>query len=389
MANCPECGKYFRLKQQAIDHINNYHADVLDERSMDAPQLLYYSTHGTLHGICQCGCGKETEWNEKTGKPYKLSPDPECRKRAYQKAEENMMKARGQTVHSLLHDMEHQREMQQHRPTYGEYKFSTGGKVEYLSKLELSFLKFCDNIMDFTANMIIPCPFVYDYYDNVTNTKRSYIPDYYLPDYNLIVEIKDKNNTNPAFVKETKYKVAMKDAVMKEQHDHNYIRINGTNYGPFVEILYRIVHDKKSDTSDPNKIIVITESTLQTVGPADPVTRPASGWFLMVDRSKDSARIVTGDQLATLAEQASMESHQLNETQHENALAGDSEDVQVYQYIGDPDIGPFHKVASEFPKINESVRSLLASMALDGIFFDNGTGMKNNNSRKMMFIRIC
>lgn len=79
MASCPYCGKYARLKQQMLDHINQYHGARLEADKMDAAQALYFSTHGTLAGKCQCGCGKDTKWCYQTGKPHKVSDDPACR----------------------------------------------------------------------------------------------------------------------------------------------------------------------------------------------------------------------------------------------------------------------------------------------------------------------
>ena len=80
MPNCPFCAKYFRTKAETVKHIEKRHPEALDGE-LNAEQLLYQSTHGTIHGKCMCGCGRDTEWNYKTGKPYKLSPDPECKKR--------------------------------------------------------------------------------------------------------------------------------------------------------------------------------------------------------------------------------------------------------------------------------------------------------------------
>lgn len=275
MATCPGCGRWFNKKQTCLDHINKYHAQQLDQSGYDAAQWLYASTHnGSIEGFCQCGCGKRTAWNYKTGKPYRVSTDPECKKRLYAQAEHNMQKARGTSVHSLLHDMEHQKSMQEHRPTHGYYKFSTGGEVDYLSKLELNFLKFCDLVMEFTANMFAPCPETFEYYDPETNTTRQYMPDFYLPDYNLIVEIKDggkKHNTNPAFLKETRYKTELKDEVMRNQRKYNYIRISGANYGPFVELLYKIVHEDQDDkpVDRKKKYVIITESAGMKLAPKE------------------------------------------------------------------------------------------------------------------------
>ena len=93
--NCPFCHRYFAKKQQAIEHINKVHGTQLEKDGMDACQELYYATHKTLHGKCQCGCGRDTEWNYKTGKPYKVSTNPECRKRLRAQALVNHRKVYG------------------------------------------------------------------------------------------------------------------------------------------------------------------------------------------------------------------------------------------------------------------------------------------------------
>lgn len=262
--NCPFCHRYFAKKQQAIEHINKVHGTQLEKDGMDACQELYYATHKTLHGKCQCGCGRDTEWNYKTGKPYKVSTNPECRKRLRAQALVNHRKVYG--VDTLLNDMEHQKDMQRNRPTAGQYVFSDGGKVPYLSKLEEGFLRFCDQMMEFTSNMVQESPEIFTYADPKDKKRHQYIPDYYLPDYNLLIEIKDGGehpNTNPAFIKETKYKVALKDDVMRKQKKYNYIKIVDGKYGPFMELLYQITRkDIETYQRPAGNFIVITEAAM-------------------------------------------------------------------------------------------------------------------------------
>ena len=152
MANCPYCKKYFPKKDLVVDHMYKMHSIELDRDHMDAPQALYYSTHGTLKGQCMCGCGRETEWNPKTGKPFKVSSNPECRKRLREAALKNHVKVYGKET--LLNDMEHQKEMQKHRPTAGKYQFKDGGYVDYFSKPEKNFFLLCVKIMAFFSNII-------------------------------------------------------------------------------------------------------------------------------------------------------------------------------------------------------------------------------------------
>lgn len=265
---CPYCQRYFSKKQAAVDHITQYHSNMLERDHMDACQSLYFHTHGTIKGKCMCGCGKDTEWNYQTGKPYKVSSDPKCRERLSKAADKNMMRVHGTTT--LLNDMEHQKEMQQHRPTAGKYKFADGGEVPFLSKPEEKFLQFCDTILDLASRSVQESPEVFTYYDSKDERNRKYIPDFYLPDYNLLVEIKDGGehpNTNPAFIKETKYKVAMKDEAMRKQTKYNFIKIVDNNYGPFVELLYQIVHKQGPENyKKPAKnMVIITESACMDI----------------------------------------------------------------------------------------------------------------------------
>ena len=265
MANCYYCRKYFAHKKDVVTHIEKVHSDELMRDGLDAAQAHYLSTHASLTDTkCQCGCGRSTEWNPKTGKPYKVSSDPHCRERLRKIAQANLMKARGVDQHTLMSDMNHQREMQKNRKIAGKYTFtSDGGAIEYMGQLELNWLKFCDTILDLPSRCIQDSPQNFTYYDPKTQTTRTYMPDFYLPDYNLIVEIKDGGNHpngNPKFNEETKYKVALKDEAMKNQTDFNYIRISGTNYGPFLETLYQIVHEQNDDKKPRKNIVVITES---------------------------------------------------------------------------------------------------------------------------------
>ena len=399
MANCPYCKKYFPKKDLVVDHMYKMHSVELDRDHMDAPQALYYSTHGTLKGQCMCGCGRETEWNPKTGKPFKVSSNPECRKRLREAALKNHVKVYGKET--LLNDMEHQKEMQKHRPTAGKYQFKDGGYVDYLSKPEKNFLQFCDKIMDLTSNMIQSSPETFTYYDPVTKTNRQYDPDYYLPDYNLIVEIKDggsHTNTNPAFVKETKYKVALKDEVMRKQTKYNYIKIVDQSYGPFVELLYKIVSEDY-DTDPKNKAhkyTVITEAACKDVEDVD----------LSVEKEemKGTAYLVVGRMKGTdivkfvgLSESSEFEriyltdfmTTSLRETDRDDPVFADTE-VTVYKYCGDKEpMKEFFSMVIRLALSNQkdTIWNIIDLMSKFGIFYADHKGLENNKNKKMDFIK--
>ena len=399
MANCPYCKKYFPKKDLVVDHMYKMHSVELDRDHMDAPQALYYSTHGTLKGQCMCGCGRETEWNPKTGKPFKVSSNSECRKRLREAALKNHVKVYGKET--LLNDMEHQKEMQKHRPTAGKYQFKDGGYVDYLSKPEKNFLQFCDKIMDLSSNMIQSSPETFTYYDPVTKTNRQYDPDYYLPDYNLIVEIKDggsHTNTNPAFVKETKYKVALKDEVMRKQTKYNYIKIVDQSYGPFVELLYKIVSEDY-DTDPKNKAhkyTVITEAACKDVEDID----------LSVEKEemKGTAYLVIGRMKGTdivkfvgLSESSEFEriyltdfmTTSLRETDRDDPVFTNTE-VTVYKYCGDKEsMKEFFSMVIRLALSNQkdTIWNIIDLMSKFGIFYADHKGLENNKNKKMDFIK--
>ena len=399
MANCPYCKKYFPKKDLVVDHMYKMHSVELDRDHMDAPQALYYSTHGTLKGQCMCGCGRETEWNPKTGKPFKVSSNSECRKRLREAALKNHVKVYGKET--LLNDMEHQKEMQKHRPTAGKYQFKDGGYVDYLSKPEKNFLQFCDKIMDLSSNMIQSSPETFTYYDPVTKTNRQYDPDYYLPDYNLIVEIKDggsHTNTNPAFVKETKYKVALKDEVMRKQTKYNYIKIVDQSYGPFVELLYKIVSEDY-DTDPKNKAhkyTVITEAACKDAEDVD----------LSVEKEemKGTAYLVVGRMKGTnmvkfvgLSESSGFEriyltdfmTTTLRETDRDDPIFANTE-VTVYKYCGDKEpMKEFFSMVIRLALSNQKdiIWNIIDLMSKFGIFYADHKGLENNKNKKMDFIK--
>ena len=139
--NCPYCRQYFPKKALAVAHLEKMHADQLETEGLDPSQKLYLMTHTSLHGKCMCGCDTPTEWNYRTGKPYKVSPDPKCRERIYQIAQARSVKATGHDQHTLMNDVERQTKMLHNRKITSQYKFPDGGIIDYTGKLELAQLR--------------------------------------------------------------------------------------------------------------------------------------------------------------------------------------------------------------------------------------------------------
>lgn len=395
--NCPYCKKYFDKKSKAVDHIEKAHPDQLN--GMTPEQALYFGSHGTLYGICMCGCGKPTEWNYKTGKPFKLSTDPECRKRVFQKADANYKRVHGESRGTTLRtNMEIQKQMQEHRPTAGKYTFKDGGSASYLSRLELNFLQFNDKILELPSRMVLDCPFTFQYFDPQDRVYRTYMPDYYLPDYNLLVEIKEGGkhpNTNPAYLKETKYKEKLKDEVMRNQTEYNFIKIVDANYGPYMEILFQIVEAKK----DPEKrrkqsVIVISETAceLDNVPTAYEPNFPGMHVLICKDPTIGMTHRIAIAESPSIAKVYLADGEMIRETTLQDPMF-DTDNIVIYKYIGDKNLetNALRTVIREsnhaFDSYSATVR-ILDILSETGIQYQFDRTLSNNRHRQTYFVKV-
>lgn len=339
---CYYCKKYFQRKGQAMDHLERMHADELVRDGISSAQACYLTTHPDIHGRCVV-CGKPTAWCDRAGKPHRICGSQACKNKLAEAYNRNRDAALGMSQHDLMSNMDHQQEMLNSRRIHGVYKFSDGGAIDYIGKLEKNFLWFLDTVMDFKSTEILPSPEVFTYKDTREGVDRQYVPDYYLINYNLLVEIKDggeKVNTNPAFLETTRYKVAMKDKAMREQTKYNYIRIGGTNYGPFMETLYKITHNDDADKSKASKNVVIISESAGAIKPEDTqATIDRGPAILIVMYSSDTSRptavaIGRSGEMGSL-ELSDMEDGALSRVSYDDPRLSDGE-RRVYRHIGDP-----------------------------------------------------
>lgn len=403
MAKCPICGKTFKKRGDAAEHINGSHEDQLVRYNMDAYQLLYASTHnGSTSGKCMM-CGGDTPWNPRTGKPRKLCGNQRCADRMKALYDRNR-EAKGLPDQStMMSDMDHQRELLQHRHISGKYRFRDGGEVDYTGQLERNFLQFCDNVLELSSDEVLPSPETFQYRDPKDGKMHSYCPDYYLSEYTLLVEIKDggdKRNTNPRFLEETRYKVALKDDAMRKQKKYNYIRIGGAKYGPLIELLYQITHEQEESDVPNRQFIVINEAAIEA-SEEDPtaiddeiidpervhlVVGTIGGTriphFVAITDSKHWANWIISD----YDENDIFESGQ-------DYCNFRIDDIHVYRYVGEADAidRAFHFMLDQchIDDIDEKAGwNILDILAMFGIWFDDPSLFSNNDSRRCDFVKI-
>lgn len=234
---CPVCNEQLKDKETIYQHIESEHSDVLP-KGWSGARLYFQQIHGRTTSNCII-CGKETGWNNVTNKPYRFCTNPKC-KEVYVQTFKKRMKQKYGKEH-LLNDPSIQQKMLKGRSISGEYKFKDGGKVPYVGSYEEDFLQFLDIFLGFKSRDIMECPHYFEYY--YEGGKKLYIPDFFIPSINTIVEIKDGGsnpNTHGKIQEVDKIKEKAKDKVMLSQKEFNYIKITDKNYKPFLDFLVNL-----------------------------------------------------------------------------------------------------------------------------------------------------
>ena len=177
--------------------MEEHHEEMLTESKskvrLSASQVYFnhnnkYLTFKT-HGKCII-CNGNTSWNERTTKYNRLCSNPKCAETYRENFKKRMMKKYNK-VH-LLNDPEKQKEMLANRKISGTYNFK-GKEITYTGTLELAFLRFLDEDLEWNKDdILMPAPHIFRY--KYKNSEKFHIPDAYIPSLNLIINIKSSQN---------------------------------------------------------------------------------------------------------------------------------------------------------------------------------------------------
>ena len=171
-----------------------------------------------------------------------------------------MKKKTGKTRKERMQDPEVQKEMLKNRTISGVYTFSDKiHQLGYVGSYELDFLQFYDNELHGSPLDLTECPFTFTYI--YENEKHFYIPDYYIPNLNLIIEIKDgkeSNQTNQAIIDTSHVKETLKDQAIKDSGKFNFIKIRDKNYDDFIQLL-ELLKDRNISGEEFEPVIVNPE----------------------------------------------------------------------------------------------------------------------------------
>ena len=158
---------------------------------------------------------------------------------------------------TLLNDPEMQKKMLQNRSISGTYKFKDGTVINYTGSYELHFLKFIDESEVINPKDIDQCPYVFEYV--YKGKKHFYLPDFYLNNFNIIIEIKDGGdnpNNHHKIQSVDKVKEKLKDQAIIDSKQYNYIKIVNKDYSMFLNLI-KTLQDRSINDGDTGEYIII------------------------------------------------------------------------------------------------------------------------------------
>ena len=234
---CPYC-EVRAERSKLIDHVEKAHEDMIPE-GYTATRIVYNMVNKTENGKCRV-CGKPTAWNESSGRYNVLCGDPKCKQKMRDDYKKNMLRVRG--TYNILNDPEQQTKMLANRSISGKYKFSDGGEVTYTGSYERKCLEFMDTVMQIpSTDIMAPGPTLY-YKHN--GEDHFYITDFYYPNYNLIIEVKDGgdnlNQKDSPSMRASREKTIEKEHLITDRGEYNYVRLTNNNFAQLIEVFMNI-----------------------------------------------------------------------------------------------------------------------------------------------------
>ena len=250
---CEDCGQRFLVFDELVKHASKYHKDLVGDE--DIYKYLYEKRNPGPY-ICTICNKNPREWDPEKRKYKRICNSPECIKKSREMFRKNMKRVYG--TDNLLNDPDRQAKMMANRHISGKFKFPDGVEITYVGKYELDFLQYLVERYKFDSTDIIECPreFYIKYYDIYTEKERWYIPDFYIPKYNLVIEIKDGSK----YPQDSKQKSLLKDKAVVKEDKFNYIKIVDKDYSDFETFMNLIADNHYSETKrDTEHIFFIPE----------------------------------------------------------------------------------------------------------------------------------
>lgn len=252
---CLDCGQRFHEFMQLYNHAEKFHKDLIGDQ--DVYRYLYEKRNPGPY-ICPICNKNPREWNDKNHKYRRICSAPECKKKARELYSKNMKRVYG--TDNLLTDPARQEEMLKNRSISGIYTFQDGAQISYVGEYERDFIMHCIEKFGYGSTDLINCPRKYylEYYDPYTEKNRFYMPDFYIPKYNLVIEIKDGSK----YPIDSKAKAKLKEKAVVDSKLFNYVKIVEKVYTDFDSVIEMFNNDSYAENHfDKDFVIVIPEDT--------------------------------------------------------------------------------------------------------------------------------
>lgn len=251
---CMDCGQRFAEFNQLKLHAERYHQDLI--QGEDIYKYLYEKRNPGPY-ICTICKKRPRVWNDKSHKYSRICDNPECAKKSREIFSKNMKKVYG--TDNLAKDPEYQTMLLANRSITKVFEFPDGGKINCVGEYELDLLNYLVKNYNYSSLDIVECPasLYVQYYDVHTERKRYYIPDFFIPKYNLVIEVKDGSK----YPVDSKAKAIMKEQAVVKLDKFNYIKIVDKDYSDFDNFIKSFEENHFSDEKrDTEHIFIIPES---------------------------------------------------------------------------------------------------------------------------------
>lgn len=250
---CYICGSRFGKYDQLYKHTIKYHKDLLTDVT-DIDKYLYDLRNPGPH-ICMICKINPCVWNAKKKHYSRFCENKECIDKFKEKMSKGKVDKYG--TDNLLKDPERQAIMLANRKISHLYTFKDGTTINCVGKYELDFIHFCEFELRLDSTDIIPSPSstYIKYYDPADKKDHTYMPDFYMPKYNLVIEIKDGSK----YPIDAKYKSILKGKAVVKANKYNYIKIVDKKYDDFVNLLDQFNKKEYCESSSDKFIFIIPE----------------------------------------------------------------------------------------------------------------------------------
>lgn len=253
---CVYCNQLFE-RDKMVKHILDKHDDLLQPND-DVNKIVFDLVNNPKR---QCVmCKNKVDWNPTKLRYERLCNNPECKRRYKDMMYERTQNIYNKTPADMLRDPEFQAEMLANRTISGTYKFDNNDTIIYTGSYELEFIKFLDQVMGFKSEDIMAPGPVISY--RFRGKSLNWITDFYLPQYNLIVEVKDGgSNPNKRTMEEYREKQLEKEKAIIKDGKYNYLRLTNKEHEQFIEMLMAIKNSlyEENNNVEFKSIILINE----------------------------------------------------------------------------------------------------------------------------------